>query len=370
MRFSHKVLTPAVRPTLWVLLMCALALAGGSLYFAPDSVEEIAKRLDPSIVRIYVKGPRGEATGTGFVVKSGTTGSLVATNYHVIEAHVEMSWDVFVVAASQSGEGNRRSAELVAYFPGEDIAILKVLDLERPPVTLANPDDRLAVGMDVLAIGFPGAGDRLGPTNVASVMDGNVSRVFEGSWAPDAPKIQIIQHDAQTNPGNSGGPLINQCGSVIGIVTQRETLMILSPGGIPIVIDPIQGLFYASSAAALMGKLKELDIPFKLSAYDLCSNDLLSTLLRNRVYSIELAAILLSISLTGLLLSYRKPRQAFQLVVHCGEFVDDCAQVVGNAVKAMRSQSVREDDIDITEHASSEKKESGDKNKPGEGAGR
>ena len=151
-----------------------------------------------------------------------------------------MGWRILVGAA---GGQDRRAATLVEAFPGEDLAILRVDGLDRPPVTFSRVvEDRLAKGGQVFAIGFPGVGDRLGPVDVASFAPGTVSRLFSGPWAEDAPVIRIIQHTAPTNPGNSGGPLVNGCGQVVGVNSQREVQMVLAPGGVPLVTDPIQGV--------------------------------------------------------------------------------------------------------------------------------
>ena len=95
----------------------------------------------------------------------------------------------------------------------------------------------------------------------ASFSPGSVSRTFSGSWSADGPRITIIQHTAPTNPGNSGGPLVNVCGEVIGINAQREARIIPGPGGIPLVSDPIQGVFSSLHASVLRQKLEQLGIP-------------------------------------------------------------------------------------------------------------
>ncbi len=141
-------------------LLALLAAAACAL-----NPREVAKRLDPSVVRIYIIGPQGMGSGTGFVVNRE---GYVATNFHVVELHLEMSWRIVVVDPG-AGEEDRRSATLVEAFPGEDLAVLRVEGLERPPVTFAAlADDWPAKGGQVYAIGFPGASDRLGPEDEAS----------------------------------------------------------------------------------------------------------------------------------------------------------------------------------------------------------
>lgn len=298
----------------------------------------IAKRMDRSVVRIFVLGSNGASSGTGFVLNRD---GLVATNFHVIEAHLELAWDI-VVADRVSGEEQPRQAEIVHAFPGEDLAILRVEGLDRPPATFANSGGReLAKGLQVYAIGFPGAADRLGPLDEASVVPGAVSRTFSGPWAEGAPAVRIIQHTAPTNPGNSGGPLIDRCGHVVGLNTQREAHVVFGPGGVPLVTDPIQGVFYASGADVLTGKLTETGIAFEVAAAR-CGSGYIETLRHGLDNMWAIVAVMLSI--TGLALLFR-PRPLMQVVVQCGDAVGACAQAIERAVRNIRSERKGKDDI-------------------------
>ncbi len=315
-----------------------------------DSDAEIVERLDDSVVRIFVIGPQGTASGTGFVINSE---GHVATNFHVIQMHVEKSWKI-VAADRGAGKEAQRPAKLVKAFPGEDLAILQVEGLSRPPVTLATiTGEQPAKGVQVFAIGFPGAGDRLGPKHVASFVSGAVSRVFSGPWAKDAPTIQIIQHTAPTNPGNSGGPLVDRCGSVIGINSQREARIIRGPGGIPLVIDPIQGVFYASHVAVLKDKLQELGVAFETASRQ-CRAGIVGAFERQSNYIAAFAALLLAAAGVGVV--YR-PRRLVKIVVNCGEYVDDCAQAVERAVRRLRSDNVDKDEVVISADTSPSERE-------------
>ncbi len=334
MRRSHIAIVLAV-PAL--LAVAWLAWAAWGLH----SDDGVAMRVDRNVVRIFVVGPQGAVSGTGFVINRE---GYIATNFHVIEAHLEMSWPI-VVADRGAGEEDRRPAQLVEAFPGEDLAILRVEGLERPPVTFAGiSEDQPAKGVQVFAIGFPGVGDRLGPVDDASFVPGAVSRVFLGPWTEDAPAIQIIQHTAPTNPGNSGGPLADRCGRVIGINSQREVRIVFGPGGIPLVTDPIQGVFYASHAAVLMDKLQGLGIAFE-TAGGRCGAGVVGALETEPLYIAAFAALLLAA--VGIGVVYR-PRRVVQVAVDCGEFIGDCAQAVERAVRRLRSDGKDEDELEIT----------------------
>lgn len=281
--------------------------------------QDVAKMLDPSVVRIILSGPEGTASGTGFVINRD---GYVATNFHVVRWHAEFGWKIFVVP-SGAPLGDQHVAELVAGFPNEDLAILRVKGLDRAPVQLIERDGgEPAKGAPVFAIGFPGAADRLGPIGMASFAAGTASRLFSGSWSEGAPAIRIIQHTAATNPGISGGPLANACGQVVGVNSQREAQLIIAPGGIPIVTDPIQGLFFASHASVLLEKLRELRIPFS-GARKRCR-----TILGIASTSLDVyvaVGILLGIAAVSAIVLF-KPRPVVQVVVRCCEFVADCCR--------------------------------------------
>ena len=291
--------------------------------------QEIARRLDPSVVRIFVEGPQGKGSGSGFVVNRG---GYVATNFHVIEAHIELGWRILV---GDAGGQDRRAATLVEAFPGEDLAILRVDGLDRPPVTISRVvEDRPAKGGQVFTIGFPGVGDRLGPVDEASFAPGTVSRLFSGPWTEGAPAIRIIQHTAPINPGNSGGPLVNGCGQVVGVNSQREVQMVLAPGGVPLVTDPIQGVFYASHAAVLASKLKDLDIPF-IESKQACKTGIGESVQEMYIYVLVLTVLLLA---AGAFVIVYRPRPVVQVVVNCGHLIEDCVEAVEKAIKRARNR--------------------------------
>ena len=164
----------------------------------PISAETIIEQVMPSIVAIRADTPEGKAAGTGFLVDS--TG-VVVTNLHVIEGATRV--------AIKLHSGEQYTQIRVASFDQErDLAILRIPGFDLPVVNLGNSDD-VKVGATVYAIGNP-----LGLEE--SVTKGIVSsiRAIEGG-------TKIIQTDSAVSPGNSGGPLINDHGDVVGIVTYK-----------------------------------------------------------------------------------------------------------------------------------------------------
>lgn len=150
---------------------------------------------------------RGQALGSGFVLdKAGH----IVTNYHVIEGASE----VFV---NFSGQDAMR-AKVVGSDPSTDIAVLEIDANARAltPLRLGNSDG-VTVGDSVVAIGNPFGLDR-------TVTAGIVSALHREIESPSGFTIdKVIQTDAAINRGNSGGPLLDARGYVIGVNTQIAT---------------------------------------------------------------------------------------------------------------------------------------------------
>lgn len=177
----------------------------------PSRPAQVAALVWPSIVKIRTLDgeppPPGLTSelgrGAGFVIKEDGT---ILTNYHVVAG----SERIVVTFA----DGLESPAAVVVAQPERDLAVLAPAlipdDLE--PVVLA-PGGQLAPGDMVVAVGFPfGAG----PSVSAGVVSG-LNRSFR---VPGGPTLTgLIQFDAAVNPGSSGGPLVNQSGEVLGVVT-------------------------------------------------------------------------------------------------------------------------------------------------------
>ncbi|RZU50379.1 putative serine protease PepD [Krasilnikovia cinnamomea] len=166
---------------------------------APDSQAGVVEKVMPSVVTVRVTG----AIGSGFVA---TTDGYVITNDHVVEgADKTMS-----VAFS---DGTTASAKVVGRDPESDIAVIKVNRSRLSPVVFGNSDS-IAVGDRVLAFGAP-----LGLVN--TVTDGIVSAldrtIQAGEPGGTVRYYAAIQTDAAVNQGNSGGPLVDADGRVIGM---------------------------------------------------------------------------------------------------------------------------------------------------------
>ncbi len=147
-----------------------------------------------------------DSTGSGVVVDDK---GAILTNLHVIS-----STDRWVVTFA---DGSKSEATLVNTQPQNDLAVIKtkVLPDDMKPATMASTRD-LNPGDMVVATGFPFA---IGPSVSAGVVSG-LKRSFIDPTDKTKPKLtNLIQFDGAVNPGNSGGPLVNRDGEVVGIVT-------------------------------------------------------------------------------------------------------------------------------------------------------
>ena len=160
-------------------------------------------------------GGGGGGVGSGFVLNGE---GEVATNAHVVTQgegeDAEPAREVYVEFA----DGNRVEARIVGQDPNADVALLKIdpEGLRLRPLPLGNSDD-VQVGEPVAAIGSPFGERQSLSVGVVSAIDRSI-RSLTAFEIPGA-----IQTDAAVNPGNSGGPLVNARGQVIGINQQIKS---------------------------------------------------------------------------------------------------------------------------------------------------
>jgi putative serine protease PepD len=170
---------------------------------APTSLAGVVKTVLPSVVTIRVDNDFSSAIGTGFIV---TTDGYVITNDHVIDG---LSGNATVTFSNST----TAPASLVGSDPESDIAVLKLAKSSLPAVTFGQSDS-LAVGDPVLAVGAPF--DL--PDTVTYGIISALHRPLEISASGGPTRYySAIQTDAAVNHGNSGGPLFDAAGRVIGV---------------------------------------------------------------------------------------------------------------------------------------------------------
>jgi putative serine protease PepD len=159
-----------------------------------------------AVTYIVADTPEGQATGSGFVVSKD---GLILTNDHVVEGASQVQVKIGTSDSAQP-------ATVVGADPSRDLALLKV-DASNLPTLSLGDSSSVSVGDPTYAIGNPFGLDHTLTTGIVSALQRSLQ-------APDGAKISgAIQTDAALNPGNSGGPLIDADGQVIGVNSQIQT---------------------------------------------------------------------------------------------------------------------------------------------------
>ncbi|OFQ53923.1 serine protease [Corynebacterium sp. HMSC074H12] len=180
---------------------------------ADGSVEDVASKVLPAVVSIYSITRSGGAEGSGSIISPD---GYVLTNHHV------------VAGADQGGrlevtmnDGSRHSATFVASDATTDVAVIKIDDVNELPFLQFGDSDAAAVGQEVVAVGSPLGLNATVTSGIVSAKNRPVRASQEGG---ESSLIDAIQTDAAVNPGNSGGPLVDMEGNIIGMNSMIASL--------------------------------------------------------------------------------------------------------------------------------------------------
>lgn len=167
----------------------------------------------PSVVAISVTTGQGQGEGSGVIMDAE---GHILTNNHVVEGAND---DMVTVTLN---DGTLHKAKIVGLDPATDLAVIKVVDVpaDLSPASFSD-SSAVVVGQSVMAMGNPLGLSQTATTGIVSAIDRPVStsRTLDGTLVV----TNAVQIDAAVNPGNSGGPLFDAQGEVIGITSSIAT---------------------------------------------------------------------------------------------------------------------------------------------------
>lgn len=175
-----------------------------------DDTEMIADFID-SVVIVSVERTTGTGVGSGIIYSQN---GYIVTNYHVVS-------DTVAIYVKLHGDSDYIKAELVGYSEHDDVAVLKIDKTGLRPATFVGDCSTCLLGERVYAIGSPEGTDYSWTVTQGIISSVNRILKFYDNDGVLEKKMRVIQTDAAVNPGNSGGPLINSRGEVVGIITMK-----------------------------------------------------------------------------------------------------------------------------------------------------
>ncbi|MEH6756163.1 MAG: trypsin-like peptidase domain-containing protein [Parasphingorhabdus sp.] len=232
-----------------IFALAFTALLTGPAHADPADIAAASR----SVVRVVLAATDGDKVafvghGSGFVVAP----DKIVTNAHVVEIARQEKSVVIGIVPSQGGTSY--GGKVIAYSPGNDLALIQLQDGGRlPPMTVFSGP--VTDGADVVAVGYPGSVDRAQGLNLDDLINPMSPVKTRGSVSGgrSTKQFDTILHTAPIASGNSGGPLIDNCGRVLGAnsfgslsdgndaefgfaVSSREILSFLRKAGVKVGI--------------------------------------------------------------------------------------------------------------------------------------
>ncbi len=215
------------------VLIFSVLWFGGS----KNTTADVAEELLPSVVLIYAAGDNDSSYGTGFFIRSD---GYIATNSHVVKGRDYISVTLY--------DGTEHEATFVGMSTVDDLAVIRIDGRDFPTVRIGN-SEAARVGETAIAIGNPSGTDA--PWTVTEGIVSAKDRIVTIEGTQSTIELTMLQFDAPVNSGNSGGPLCNVRGEVIGIVTRKLS----NVEGIGLAL-PINGAMELLNAIIETGSVK------------------------------------------------------------------------------------------------------------------
>lgn len=205
------------RLQMWAIITSLLFFLLSFYTYADGAVPQEVLDAVGSVVRIVAEYDDGNATGSGFIIQSDSSTTLIATNHHVVDG-IPKSISIWTES------GIKVAVTVVADDPERDLCILQLPYPNAALKALVLDQDGAMRGDAVYAVGFPGAADDLTlseayGSDAATITDGIISAIRTTHATESGKEISLLQNTAPINPGNSGGPMFNNRGYVVGINT-------------------------------------------------------------------------------------------------------------------------------------------------------
>ncbi len=185
------------------------------------SVEQVAAKVVPSVVKLETDMGRASEEGSGIILSSD---GLILTNNHVVAAAAPGAPGSPGAAQTKVtfADGRTTTFSIVGTDPSSDIAVVRAQGASGlTPITLGSSEN-LRVGQDVVAVGSPLGLEGTVTTGIVSALNRPVAA--GGDARNQNTVLDAIQTDAAINPGNSGGALVNMNGELVGVNSAIATL--------------------------------------------------------------------------------------------------------------------------------------------------
>lgn len=247
-----------------IILRVSLVLFGlGVVLFTPNAIkaaeptenyEDIQKSTVRVVARYYSNGRNRFRYGTGWIIEAADKKDNAGLGTIVTAAHIVQGANRITVLENGSDEAIVSTVK--ARDRKRDLAFIEVKDLSGTALTLTQVMP--SIGAPLKTLGFTSASDsaeqdRVAPTS--SIKSGGLSKSFRGDGALD-----LIEHDVIVNPGYSGGPLIDKCGRIIGLVTRNGGFIDLGQNG---NINTAQGVGFGIAANEIVKFAGDENVSFQ-----------------------------------------------------------------------------------------------------------
>ena len=192
------------------------AAPGAAVLSGNVTIPQLVDKVIHAVVSIDVKSNSNEDEGTGMII---TSDGEVITNNHVIELYTE-GGNSGSITVTEYGQTKPLPATLIGYDQTKDVALLKINTASNLPTVTFGDSAKAVVGDSVVAIGNALGLSAGTPTVTQGIVSALGRQVTAGGIGTQTETLQnMIQTDAAINSGNSGGPLIDTAGQVIGMNT-------------------------------------------------------------------------------------------------------------------------------------------------------